>query len=93
MGSKSNTKGVLIASAVAGLMVAGSMVGTAFADDADTDVKCYGVNECKGQGSCGGEGHACAGNNECKGQGYLKMSKEACLALEGGRLTPAKEEG
>ncbi|MBW2388876.1 MAG: hypothetical protein JRG89_10610, partial [Deltaproteobacteria bacterium] len=51
-------------------------------------VNCYGVNKCKGTGACGGKGHSCAGENECKGHGYLKMDKETCLNIEGGRLKP-----
>jgi uncharacterized membrane protein len=55
-------------------------------------VNCYGVNECKGTGACGGKGHSCAGKNACKGQGYIKIDKETCLQIEGGRLTPQPEE-
>jgi hypothetical protein len=50
------------------------------------------VNKCKGVGDCGGKGHSCAGENACKGQGYLKMDKETCLKIEGGRLTAEKEK-
>lgn len=96
MARKIDTKGILLASAVAGLMAAGGLSRMAFADtdaSAPADVKCYGVNECKGMGECGGQGHSCAGENACKGKGFLKMSKEECLKLENGRLTPEMEEG
>ncbi|HKD41799.1 MAG TPA: hypothetical protein VKB87_16065 [Myxococcaceae bacterium] len=53
-------------------------------------VPCYGVNSCKGAGQCSGVGHECAGENSCKGQGWLAIPKEACLAIEGGSLTPTK---
>jgi uncharacterized membrane protein len=66
-------------------MTAGA-VTTASAAEGE-DVKCYGVNKCKGTGACGGQGHSCAGENKCKAQGYLKMDKETCLKIEGGRLT------
>jgi uncharacterized membrane protein len=89
--AKSVTKGgVLLASAVTGLLTLAVPAGTATAHEAET-VKCYGVNKCKGVGDCGGKGHSCAGENACKGQGYLKIDKETCLKIEGGRLTPEKE--
>ena len=40
--------------------------------------ECWGVNECKGKGACGGVGHECAGGNACKGQGWLSLTKTAC---------------
>jgi uncharacterized membrane protein len=87
-----NKGSLLLASAVAGLMLMAGPAGTATADDSGK-VRCYGVNKCKGAGDCGGKGHSCAGENACKGQGYLKMDKETCLKIEGGRLTPEREEG
>ncbi len=77
----------LIVAALAGLMtVAGTVLiqGNAHAED----VQCYGVNKCKGTGDCGGKGSACHGSNACKGQGWKSMDKAACLAIEGGSLTP-----
>lgn len=42
-------------------------------------VKCMGINECKGQSLCGvPNGHACNGQNECKGKGYLRVSADEC---------------
>jgi len=86
-----NTGGLLLASAVAGLMMAAGVVGTAAAGEKE-EVRCYGVNKCKGTGDCGGKGHSCAGENACKGQGYLKMDEDTCLKIQGGRLTPEPEE-
>ncbi len=54
-------------------------------------IHCYGVNKCKGVGDCGGKGHSCSGKNTCKGQGFLEMSKDLCLKIEGGRLTPNED--
>ena len=89
-----NKAGVaLLASAVAGLLAVGA-AATAHATDAGsgataTKVKCYGANACAGQGACAGAGHACAGKNACAGQGVVETpSKDACLAMKGGRLTP-----
>ncbi len=85
-----NRGGMLLASAVTGLLTLGVPIGTAMAEDAET-VHCYGVNKCKGTGDCGGKGHSCAGENACKGQGYLDIDQETCLKIAGGRLTPEKE--
>lgn len=76
-------KGLMAASVVS--MIASSPVLAADAK-ADGKVPCYGVNACKGQGSCSGKDHQCAGKNACKGQGWLKMSKEECTK-KGGSLT------
>jgi uncharacterized membrane protein len=82
---------VLLASAVVGLLAVGAMSAVAHAAEEGAKVSCYGANACKGKGDCGGKGHSCAGKNECKGQGYIETdSKEACLKMEGGRLTPEK---
>ena len=83
-------KQALVAASVAGLL---ALAGTASAEHhehgaaAGNDVACYGINKCKGTGECGGKGHSCHGANACKGQGYLKLNKETCLKIEGGRLT------
>ena len=86
----SNNK-VLLA-AVAGLLTVGAVSATtARAADEGGKVKCYGVNKCKGSGACAGAGHGCAGKNACKGQGFVEVdSKDACLKMDGGRLTPEK---
>ena len=90
MANGSNKGGMLLASAVAGLLTLAAPIATATAADAEK-VPCYGVNKCKGVGDCGGKGHSCAGENSCKGKGFLEMDKETCLKIEGGRLTPEKE--
>jgi uncharacterized membrane protein len=81
---------ILMASAVAGLLAVGA-VGQAQAEEAQK-VPCYGANKCKGTSACGGANHACHGQNACKGQGFvLADSKDACLKMEGGRLTKEKQ--
>jgi len=91
MATKSVNKGsLLLASAAAGLLTVGATLGMPGVAQAE-EVKCYGVNKCKGSGDCGGKGHGCAGKNECAGHGYLKLEKDKCLAIKGGRLTPEPE--
>lgn len=47
-------------------------------------VECYGVNECKGKGSCGnGADSNCAGTNTCKGLGWIPLTKAECDAKGG----------
>ena len=78
-------KGILIASAVATLITSGSLVAQA-ADKAGGDkVRCAGINECKGHGSCAGEGHSCSGKNSCKGQGWVETSAAECTQ-KGGKV-------
>jgi uncharacterized membrane protein len=89
--AKGNASRVFLASAVAGLLAVGALGGIAQAADKAEQVKCYGANACKGHGACAGAGHACAGKNACKGQSFVETdSKEACLKMEGGRLTEKK---
>lgn len=74
-----NLKGALIATAVAGLFFAQGALADHHEEGTDADVKCMGVNECKGKGACGVPGkHDCHGQNECKGKGWIKLSKEEC---------------
>ena len=85
-------KRALIAASVAGLMAAAAAAVTQPAQAAeDAKVPCYGINKCKGTGDCGGKGHGCAGKNSCEGQGYIKLSKDDCLRIKGGSLTPPAE--
>jgi hypothetical protein len=46
-------------------------------------VKCQGVNACKGQAACKGESNSCKGQNACKGQGWINATAEQCKAWGG----------
>lgn len=72
--------GALVVSAIA----VGN-IAPAFANShkAEKMGKCVGVNSCKGQGACGGDGHECAGKNACKGQGWTKASQADCKKKNG----------
>ncbi len=50
---------------------------------AAAQVKCGGVNDCKGKGACGNAKHDCAGYNECKGQGWSLLSDADCKTKKG----------
>ena len=78
---KSILAGGLMASAVAGLFAV-SVASRVHAEEtkaeptAKADVKCEGVNECKGKGECSMGDHDCKGKNACKGKGWMKMATE-----------------
>jgi uncharacterized membrane protein len=90
-----NVKGTMIASAVAALFAFGAYAADqAPAKDtkaAAANVKCTGVNECKGKGACGGAGNACAGKNECKGKGVTAMTEADCKTKGGTVVADAKK--
>ena len=88
------SRGLLIATAAAGLIMAGAVSARA-ADEKKAGgdvVNCAGVNACKGQGSCAGGpgGNSCAGKNECKGKGVVELSAADC-AKKGGKVVEPKK--
>jgi uncharacterized membrane protein len=90
MANKSiNRNTAILASAAAGLVAVAVVMATPGNARAE-EVKCYGINKCKGTGECGGKDHSCAGKNACAGHGWLKIDKDKCLKIKGGRLTPAE---
>lgn len=72
--------GLALAASVVGLLA----TGVQFADHHEKkegEVKCAGVNSCKGTGACAAAdgSHACGGKNECKGKGWVYVdSAEEC---------------
>ncbi len=88
MENKISKKSKLIAASMAGLMAVGTMAILSTSAKAESETApCYGVNACKGTGDCGGKGYSCAGKNACKGAGFIKLPKDACTRIQGGRLT------
>jgi hypothetical protein len=69
--------GLTVASAAAALFVAATPALAA--DSTMAQVKCYGVNACKGQGQCKTAMNSCKGHNSCKGQGFVMMDEKACI--------------
>lgn len=68
----------LTAAALAALSLTAGCAGRGAPAAAEVKGECYGVNSCKGQGECGGVGHACAGKNACKGKGWIGLAKADC---------------
>lgn len=89
---KISTKGVLMLSAVASLAAyAGNKPAPAKDKKEAAQVRCEGVNECKGKGACGGATYDCAGNNECKGKGWILLSDADCKAKGGKAVGEGKK--
>ena len=80
-------KGILIASAAATLFLSGAFVARAEQKAGVDEVRCAGINACKGQGSCASAHNACKGQNGCKGQGIVKASAADCKS-KGGTVAP-----
>ncbi len=78
--------GFALASAAAGLL--GSVAPAVLAAD-ENEVKCWGVNSCKGKSDCKEASASCKGQNSCKGQGFVFMSRHACEAVGGKVKEPA----
>ena len=91
MNTTKKLSGLALASAAAGLFaLATPIVGTA---ENEAKVECYGVNSCKGKGSCASTNNSCKGQNACKGQGWVALTKEGCVALGGKVGKPYDPEG
>ena len=84
-----NAKNILIASAAAMLLLSGSVM--ARADEmSGKNVTCFGINSCKGHGSCKTAQNDCKGKNACKGQGNTMTPAEECSA-KGGKVVEASK--
>jgi uncharacterized membrane protein len=79
-------KGILIAAAAATLLASGAIQARAEDKAGGDNVKCVGINECKGHGACAtSAGNSCAGKNACKGKGMLEVPKAECQK-KGGKI-------
>jgi len=78
--------GVALVSATAALMLTG-MTATSIvnATPKAAEVKCSGINSCKGKSACATATTACAGQNSCKGKGWIKSSAKDCKT-KGGKI-------
>ena len=93
MKTASKLTGITLASAAATLLLAGcssyggssAKVAPAAAPAKMANVKCSGINSCKGTSACATASSACKGQNSCKGKGWVKTSKANC-ASKGGKV-------
>ncbi len=80
-------KGTAIATAAAVLILAGAVQAKAEDKATGDQVKCSGINECKGHSACAGGagGNSCGGQNSCKGKGVTNTTKAEC-EKKGGKV-------
>ena len=82
------SKSALLAAAVSSLF---ALTTTAFAAEAGTSEKCYGVAKA-GKNDCAGGAHACAGQSskDKSTKEFIELPKGTCERIVGGSLTPGK---
>ena len=85
------SRGMLIASAAAGLFLSGAAVARAGEKAGGDTVHCAGINACKGQAACASATNSCQGQNSCKGKGWIESSKAEC-EKKGGKIVESKKE-
>jgi uncharacterized membrane protein len=83
--------GASIASAVA-LLLGAAVPTAAAAKSSSKEVKCTGVNDCKGKGSCSGADNSCSGKNDCKGKGWVKEKSAKACTKAGGKVVAETEK-
>lgn len=81
----SKKSGVLLAVAAATIFTTSALAVTGSSSGSPAKVDCYGVNSCRGQGSCNTPTNSCQGLNSCKGKGVIKLSQSDCLK-RGGKI-------
>ncbi len=82
-------KNAVLATAVASLFASGTATAQGKADrKTSNQVKCEGINECKGHGACKSASNACKGQNGCKGQGMTETTVKSCKD-KGGKIAVA----
>ena len=74
--------GATMAIAAASLILSGAAV-TSTAQAGDKNIKCVGVNACKGTSSCKTAASSCKGKNACKGKGFVVVSADVCKQIGG----------
>jgi RNA polymerase sigma-70 factor (ECF subfamily) len=81
-GGSMKTRTTVLAAAAGALFLAGAAAPAAADDAKDGEIKCEGVNSCKGHGACATLWNECGGKNECKGKGFVLMKLEECAAAQ-----------
>ncbi|MGB7933690.1 MAG: hypothetical protein WCH04_15990 [Gammaproteobacteria bacterium] len=83
MMTRKKMTGLLLASTAAALFGAANITVAAEEAATSAEVKCMGINACKGTAECASANNSCKGHNSCKGQGWVHASKEDCDAKGG----------
>lgn len=80
------TVGATLATAAAALFIAGTAVTTAPTPAKAAEVKCAGINSCKGHSACATATSSCKGLNECAGKGWLPTATADECTEKGGTV-------
>ncbi|WP_421880328.1 hypothetical protein [Pacificispira sp.] len=87
MSIQKKSVGATLATAAAALFISGAAVSVAPTASHASEVKCAGINDCKGHGACASASNSCKGLNECKGHGWVPAaSAEECTSKGGNVL-------
>jgi uncharacterized membrane protein len=78
------TSGAVLAAAALGFAIAGATL--AVPASAASEIKCAGINACKGHSECNTATSSCKGQNACKGQGWLPTASKAECVAKGGKV-------
>lgn len=81
MNTKAKVTGLVLAIGAASVFALTPAVSNAA--HGGKEVKCYGVNACKGKSSCKTANNACKGQNTCKGKGFVAMNAKQCDQVGG----------
>jgi hypothetical protein len=85
-----SSRNIAIAAAVAGILAGVAPNAVAQSAQADKNVRCGGINSCKGMSACKTAKNTCQGQNGCKGQGWLPATEKECKDKGGTVLPDAK---
>ncbi len=86
MSIQRKTVGVTLATAAAALFIAGAGMMTAPVSAQANDVKCMGINACKGLSECKTASNECKGLNTCKGHGWAPTATAEECTSKGGEV-------
>jgi uncharacterized membrane protein len=82
-----HVKRLALATAVAFLFFNDAAAVRAESSAGSAQVRCFGINSCKGQSFCATAKNACAGQNTCKAKGWLMVTRQECSSRGGQELT------
>jgi hypothetical protein len=77
--------GALLATAVGVLFATQPLLAENSQQGQATQVKCVGVNSCKGQSECASKANSCKGQNSCKGKGWITTTSTQQCEQRGGK--------
>lgn len=89
MSMQRNLSGLALAAAAAALFSSSAFAGEEKAMDKEMtegQVKCSGINSCKGTSECATAESSCKGQNSCAGHGWVHSESEQACTDAGGTV-------